>query len=105
MTAGPSTGVTPGGPRGLPWIGVTRSYFSDPAGFIAECAREYGDVVQYEILGNTLYQLNTSDAIEHILVGNNQNYIKGELFQESLGPVTGSGVLNCEERSSSGSRT
>lgn len=104
MTTGPPAGVTPGGPRGLPWIGVTRSYFNDPAGFIADCSHNYGDVVQYTILGNTLYQLNTPEAIEHVLVSNNQNYIKGELFQELLGPVTGSGVLNREERSSSGRR-
>mgnify|MGYP000592671858 CR=1 FL=1 len=59
-------------------------------------AREYGDLAYYEVLGRPFDQVDDPDDIEHVLVHNNQHYVKGELFQESLGPVLGNGLLNSE---------
>jgi cytochrome P450 len=90
------TAMEPPGPRGLPVVGSFLDYQRDPYGFLREMARTYGDVVHYEILGIDFYQVNHPEGIERVLVGNNQNYLKGELFQRSLGPVTGQGLLNAE---------
>jgi cytochrome P450 len=43
-----------------------------------------------------VYHLTDPEHVEHVLVQNNQNYVKGEAFQQTLGPVTGNGLLNSE---------
>jgi len=86
----------PPGPDGLPLLGNTYEYVRDPFSFITRCAREYGDVTSYEVAGRQFYQLDHPADIEHVLVANNGNYVKGEFFQRILGPVTGRGLLNSE---------
>lgn len=88
--------VRPPGPDGRPLIGNTYKYVRDPFSFITRCAREYGDVTYYEVAGRPFYQFDHPTDIEHVLVTNNTNYVKGELFQRILGPVTGQGLLNNE---------
>mgnify|MGYP000377401550 FL=1 len=88
--------VRPPGPSGKPVVGSLVEYTSDSYEFVERLAREYGDLAYYEILGTPFYQVNSPEGIEHVLVQNNQNYVKGELFQESLGPVLGNGLLNSD---------
>lgn len=86
----------PPGPEGLPFIGMTREFASDRLGFVTRTAREYGDVVRVPIAGGEeFYALYHPDHIRHVLVENNQNYVKGEFFQRQLG-LLGQGVLNAE---------
>ncbi|MFB6140303.1 MAG: cytochrome P450 [Halosimplex sp.] len=88
--------VRPPGPGGVPVVGNLFQFVRDQYGFIERCAREYGDLAYYEVVGTSFYQVNSPEGIEHVLVQNNQNYVKGEIFQESLGPVLGNGLLNSE---------
>mgnify|MGYP000598570529 CR=1 FL=1 len=88
--------VRPPGPSGRPVVGSLLEFNRDQYGFTERCARNYGDIAYYEIMGTPFYQVNSPDGIEHVLVHNNQNYIKGEIFQESLGPILGTGLLNSE---------
>lgn len=88
--------VRPPGPSGRSVIGSLLDFNRDQYGFTERCAREYGDIAYYEIMGTPFYQVNSPDGIEHVLVHNNQNYVKGEIFQESLGPILGTGLLNSE---------
>ncbi len=96
MSSDTPTGDTPPGPNGLPIIGTRLEFIRDPFGFMTENAREYGDIVHWDELSGPMYQLNHPDYIEQVLVQNNQNYVKGERFQQTLGPVLGEGILNSE---------
>lgn len=87
---------TPPGPDGLPVVGNLPEYARDPFDFERRMHQEYGDVVRWKLPGGWMYHLADPDHIEHVLVQNNQNYVKGEAFQETLGPVTGNGILNSE---------
>ena len=89
-------GGVPPGPDGLPVVGSLPAYARDPFGFEREVHREYGDVVRWRVPGGWMYHLAHPDHVEHVLVHNNQNYVKGEAFQETLGPVLGNGILNSE---------
>ncbi|MFP9191787.1 cytochrome P450 [Natronosalvus vescus] len=86
----------PPGPDGLPFVGTQLSFLRDPYGFMTETAREYGDIVSWKDPGGLVYQLNHPDYIEQVLVRHNQHYVKGDLFQNTLRPITGNGILNSE---------
>ncbi|WP_101295625.1 cytochrome P450 [Halegenticoccus soli] len=86
----------PPGPTGLPVIGNTHQYARDPLDFFVETAREHGPVAYYELGGEGFYQLSDPKHVERVLVHNNGGYVKGERFQEALGPVVGNGLLTSE---------
>ena len=86
----------PPGPSGVPVVQNTFQYAEDPLEFITTVAREYGPVAEYTIGGISFYQVSDPELVEHVLVQENQRYIKGELFQESLGTVLGDGLLTSE---------
>lgn len=87
---------TPPGPRGLPVVGADPAMIRGGLDFRSRMAREYGDIVHWTGIRGHVYQLNHPDDIEHVLVQNNQNYVKGESFQKILGSLTGNGILNSE---------
>ncbi|WP_256477572.1 cytochrome P450 [Haloferax sp. AB510] len=86
----------PPSPPSKPVVHHTLRYADDPLAFVTEVAREYGPVAEYDIGGISFYQLSDPELVEHVLVQENQRYIKGELFQESLGTVLGDGLLTSE---------
>ncbi|WP_049921335.1 cytochrome P450 [Halopiger djelfimassiliensis] len=92
----PTTDEHPSGPDGLPLVGNQLAFLRDPYGFMTSTAHEYGDIAYWEDPGGPVYQLNHPDYIEQVLVQNNQNYVKGDRFQNVLGPITGEGILNSE---------
>jgi cytochrome P450 len=96
MGTGYSHGTEPPGPSGLPVLGNTRRLAGDRLGLMTEVAREYGDVARIDFVGDrALYGLFHPDHIEHVLVRNNGQYIKGDFFQDRLG-LLGTGLLNAE---------
>jgi len=86
----------PPGPDGLPVIGNTRELAGDRLAFMTETAREYGDVTRIDFVGDrALYGLFHPDHVRQVLVENNQQYVKGEFFQDRL-ELLGNGLLNAE---------
>ncbi|UIO99022.1 cytochrome P450 [Halobaculum sp. CBA1158] len=84
------------GPDGLPVVGSFLESRCDFFAFRDRVAREHGGVARYEILGQSVFLLTDPDAIRRVLVGENERYEKGELFQQQLRPVLGNGLLNSE---------
>ncbi|MFC6992447.1 cytochrome P450 [Haladaptatus sp. GCM10025707] len=85
----------PPGPTGLPVVGNSLQFGRDPLSYMTHAARAYGDVVYLEFAGMPFYQLNHPDLVKYVLVENNQNYRKGDLFQYEL-RLLGQGLLNSE---------
>jgi cytochrome P450 len=92
----PVTDELPPGPDGIPVVGNYLAFVRDPFEFMTSTAREYGDIAAWEELDGPIYQLNHPDYVERVLVANNENYVKGQSFQRTLGPITGNGILNSE---------
>jgi cytochrome P450 len=77
-----------------PVLGSTLPFVRQPFEYLTRC-REQGDIVRLRLGTNDFYMLNHPDAIEHILVQNNQNYSKGEFIQQGS-EVFGTGLLTSE---------
>ncbi|WP_336360905.1 cytochrome P450 [Haladaptatus sp. ZSTT2] len=85
----------PPGPTGFPMVGNGLQFGHDPLGYMTHAARSYGDIVYLEFGRRPFYQLNHPEYIKYVLVENNQNYVKGDLFQYQL-RLLGQGLLNSE---------
>lgn len=83
----------PPGPNGFPLLGSTLDFGRHTFEFLQGCRRDYGDVVHFEVLGQSFYQLNDPDDIEYVLVDNNRNYTKGRFLTEQFGDLIGNGLL------------
>ena len=66
MTAGRAP--LPAGPRGRWLVGSLPEFGRDLLGFLAGCAREYGDVVHFRLGRRPAYLLNRPDLVEQVLV-------------------------------------
>jgi cytochrome P450 len=77
-----------------PVLGSNLKFARQPFDHLTRC-REQGDVVRLRLGTDDLYMLNHPDAIEHVLVQNNQNYIKGELMQQGS-EIFGTGLVTSE---------
>lgn len=59
---------TPPGPKGLPLVGVGRRFRKDPAGFVLETAREFGDVSFFRVGLRKVFLVSRPDLIDEVLV-------------------------------------
>lgn len=87
--------MRPPGPKGLPFVGNTRDLARDRLGFLTQTAHEYGDVADMQFAGRRFVLLSHPDHIRHVLIENNQNYVKGSFFQDRI-EFLGNGLLNSE---------
>ena len=91
-TAG-STTRAPGIPGRLPVAGHILKWRKDPVALLADAARQ-GDIVQLGLPGDT-YLITHPKYVKHVLVDNNQNYIKGWVFNR-IRPYWGESLLTAE---------
>lgn len=82
----------PPGPLVWPIVGPLVEYRRNPFGFMERMARDFGDVVYTPFAGQETYLVSHPDAIEHVLVKNRKNYVKGALSRR-LHPLLGEGLL------------
>jgi cytochrome P450 len=90
-----STLIRPTGPKGSTIPGVLPQFLRNPLDLIERSAAEYGDIVTLRFFHRRAYFLNHPDYIRHVLVDNNQNYVKGR-GSELTRPVIGEGLLTSE---------
>ena len=76
--AATSTIDTPGArsPRGTWLLGHARMFQRDRLGFLAECARDHGDVVALRLGPSRVRVVNHPDLVEEVLVTRNRQFIK-----------------------------
>ncbi|HSL01873.1 MAG TPA: cytochrome P450 [Rubrobacteraceae bacterium] len=87
--------LLPPGPRGRSLTGNLQEYARDQLGFLARCAREYGDISRFRLINVRVYLLNHPDYIDYVLVRNNRNFIKSRRTREQL-RFLGEGLLTSE---------
>jgi cytochrome P450 len=85
--------TTTPGPTGYPLVGIIPKMWGQPLEFLLNAAREYGDVVQLDMGGETFYLINNPDYIQHVLQNNYQNYRKG---YEVIEPLLGKGLVSSD---------
>jgi cytochrome P450 len=85
----------PPGPRGLPWLGVSLPFSSDPLGAMTRWSQAYGDVVQIPLAVGHAYMFTHPDDIQSVLVGDNARYMKDDLTHQ-LARFVGRGLLTSE---------
>jgi cytochrome P450 len=90
-----ATQLLPPGPKGHFLTGSLRDYGKDPLGFLARCAREYGDVVRFSFPNTQVYFLGHPNHVDYVLVRNNRNFIKSKRQREQL-RFLGQGLFTSE---------
>jgi cytochrome P450 len=86
----------PPGPDGVPFLGNTREYVEDPLTFFERLAREYGPVAAYELGGERFVQVSDPELVRRVLVDDNDAFVKGKRFMDTLRPALGEGLLTSE---------
>ena len=87
--------TAPPGPKGIPLLGIYPRFRKDPPEFLAQMAREYGDVVYMQIGRQQVYFVNHPDIIREILV-NQQHKFKKSRVLERARVLLGDGLLTSE---------
>ncbi|WP_432419323.1 cytochrome P450 [Halobacterium wangiae] len=77
-------------------LGNGLAFGRDPLGFLTDVADEYGPLATVDVGQAELYVANDPALVEHVLASHNERYVKGELFQRSLRPTLGNGLLTSE---------
>jgi len=66
----------PPGPRDWLPFRLAARFYRNPAGFLLEVAREYGDIAHVRVGGQHIILLNHPDLIQDVLVTHNHNFVK-----------------------------
>lgn len=85
------------GPRGHWFFGSTREMQRDPLGFYLSQHQLYGDIVRFNAVPPyKWYLISHPEDVDHILYKNQQNYPKGDLFNNHMRVLMGEGLLTSE---------
>lgn len=85
----------PPGPKGRPVVGCLFELRRDLLGFLTRAARQYGDVVFFNLLHIPVCLLNDPDDIESVLVKNSSRFVKSRDYR-ALAGVVGEGLVTTE---------
>jgi cytochrome P450 len=76
-------------------LGNALMLWKDPAGNSVRAGRDYGDVVRLQLGPYRYYLVTDVDAIKHVLVDNNKNYVKSRNYQ-GLKLILGDGLVTSD---------
>lgn len=85
----------PPGPKGVPLLGCAPAVKRDPLGFFADLAASHDGLASLKVGPDTVYVLNSPDALEHVFITNWRNYKKSS-FYDKLVPTFGQGIVVSE---------
>ncbi|PSP32352.1 cytochrome P450, partial [Halobacteriales archaeon QH_10_67_22] len=88
--------ATPPGPSGLPVVGNTFQFLSDPVGFYARCGSYDADVVAYQVGRDDGYMLKHPEYVERVLVTDDADFVRASVIQDSLGELADGGLFLLE---------
>jgi cytochrome P450 len=86
----------PPGPKSLPLAGVAFTLRRDPLAGMRRMAREYGDIVRFEVMMQERILLNHPDWINQVLVIQQSKFHKSELTRRITARMLGQGLLISE---------
>lgn len=86
--------VAPGPKQIFPIVNLL-SLRRDRLGFLSQMAREYGDLVHFQLGPQPVFLLNHPDYIRDVLVTHHKNFMKGEGLQRAK-RLLGEGLLTSE---------
>jgi cytochrome P450 len=82
--------------HGLPVVGVVpRIARMGMLDFLGDAWARHGDFFRFDLGPKRMVAMAHPDAIEHVLVKNRANYVKGRSY-DSIRPLTGAGLLTTE---------
>ena len=70
-------------PHGYPLVGVLPRLLSDPARFCTRMMLQYNDLVRLDLGLGSIYLVTLPEHVHHVLVENNDNYWKGNVFERT----------------------
>lgn len=85
----------PPGPKGLPLVGNVPMLWEDPLLGAVKGMQEHGDFIALRFGTYRYYLVYAVDAIKHVLVDNNKNYVKSRNYQ-GLKIVLGDGLVTSD---------
>ena len=94
-TGAPPISKYPPGPKGRPIIGVFPEFRRDPARFLLDSARQYGDIVYFKIGKQDIVLINRPDLIQDVLVNHPGRFMKSRILQRAK-QMIGEGLLTSE---------
>jgi cytochrome P450 len=86
----------PPGPKGMPVVGMALSLRRDPLAGMRQMARDYGDIVRFQVMMQERILLNRPDAINQVLVIQQAKFHKSELTRRVTRRMLGQGLLISE---------
>ncbi|MEK6243013.1 MAG: cytochrome P450 [Pseudomonadota bacterium] len=82
----------PPGPRGLPIIGVARSFARDPLSFLTGVAAQYGDIANFRLGGIDVFFVRHPDYIREVLITQRASFTMTSL-RAKINAVVGEGLF------------
>ncbi len=86
----------PPGPKGWPVVGMALHLRRDPLAGIRQIARDYGDITRFHVLTRERILLNNPEAINQVLVMQQNKFHKSELTRRITIRLLGQGLLISE---------
>jgi len=79
----PARGGAPPSPHGYPLVGALPRILPNAPRFCTRMMLEYNDLVRLDLGFGSIYLVTLPDHIHHVMVANNDNYWKGDVFERT----------------------